>query len=71
VSLGWRAVAGATSYLVEAGSSRGASNLGVFNVGNTTSLVTGVPPGVYYVRIRAVNGNGVSGPSNEVAVQVR
>ena len=71
VSLGWRAVAGASSYLVEAGSSRGASNLGVFNVGNTTSLVAPVPPGVYYVRVRAANGAGVSSPSNDVAIQVR
>lgn len=71
VSLGWRPVAGATAYLVEAGSSRGATNLGVFNIGGATSLVTSVPPGTYFVRIRAMNAGGVSSPSADVSVQVR
>ncbi len=31
---------------------------------------SGVGPGVYYVRVKAVNGAGVSAPSNEVAVPV-
>lgn len=29
-----------------------------------------IPPGVYYVRMRAANANGVSGPSNEVRIVV-
>lgn len=74
VTLNWTAPAtgGApTSYLIEAGSSAGTSNF-TFDTGNTlTSFGTaGVAPGVYYVRVRARNVAGSSGPSNEVIVIV-
>ena len=57
----------ATSYVVEAGTATGLSNITVFNTGGsgTTLVVPGVPPGTYYVRIRAVNALGVSPPSFE------
>ena len=53
-------------------SSAGLSNITTFNTGNagTTFAVPGVPPGTYYVRLRALNGQGASPVSNEVVVVV-
>ena len=62
-----------TSYFVEASSTPGGpANLANVNTGNTqTSLVTAnVPPGTYYVRVRAASASGQGGPSNEVQVVV-
>lgn len=57
-----------TSYVMQAGSSPGQSNIANTNTGNTNTALTagGVGAGTYYVRIRASNANGISGPSNEV-----
>jgi titin len=62
----------ATSYLVEAGSSPGAANLASFDTGNAATALTAtdVPPGTYYVRVRARNSSGTSAPSNEVVLTV-
>lgn len=62
----------AQSHLVEAGSSPGASNIVRADTGSAapTLTATNVPAGTYYVRIRAVNSAGVSGPSNETVVTV-
>jgi hypothetical protein len=62
----------AQSYMIEAGSSSGAANLAAFNNGPSTTFIrAGVPPGVYYIRVRAVAaGCPSSAPSNEVAVTV-
>lgn len=60
----------ATSYVLEAGTIPGASNLVSVNIGNITSFAAAVPPGTYYVRVRAVNARGISDPSNEVVMQV-
>ncbi len=59
---------GVLSYVLEVGSSPGASNLVNFDTGNTaTSLVSGnVPNGVYYSRVRARDASGLGAPSNEV-----
>jgi hypothetical protein len=74
VFLSWSAPSGdpAASYNIEAGSAPGLANLANFNTGNSlTSYSTGgVGAGTYYVRVRAVNGAGVSSPSNEVALVV-
>ena len=74
VTLGWSAAAGGcppTSYLLQAGSSVGQSNLANSNVGNTTSYVaTGVGNGTYYVRVRATNAYGQSAASNEFTLVV-
>ena len=58
----------ATSYILQAGSAPGLSNLANFNTGNaaTTYVASGVGPSTYYLRVVAVNGNGQSGPSNEI-----
>lgn len=60
------------SYFIEAGSSPGAANLVAANNGPSTSAVrAGVPPGIYYVRVRSVApGCAISAPSNEVGVTV-
>lgn len=61
-----------TSFLIEAGSAPGASNLAVFDTGTAGAgfTATSVVAGTYYVRVRANNGAGTSGPSNEVVVIV-
>lgn len=62
----------ATSYVVQAGSSSGLSNLANSGTGSDlpTLTATSVPPGVYYVRVLAQNASGASGPSNEIVVTV-
>jgi len=61
-----------TSYLIDAGSGPGLSNVASFSTGNTAlSFATGgVPDGTYYVRLRASNSIGVSPPSNEATLVV-
>ncbi len=56
-----------TSYVLEAGTAPGLSNIAVFNTGSaaTSLVVPGVPPGTYHLRLRAVNGQGASPPSFE------
>jgi len=71
VSLSWQAGAGATSYVLEAGSSPGLSNVAVLNTGSgATTFSTAAPPGLYYVRIRSQNACGISAPSNETTVTI-
>lgn len=72
VTLTWNAASGSpTSYVIEAGSSPGSSNLFVSNTGNTaTSLTAAAAFGTYYVRVLSQNACGTSGPSNELAVVV-
>jgi hypothetical protein len=71
VSLSWGAASGAASYVIEAGSVSGASDIGVFPLaGTSTTFSAPVPTGTYFVRMRAVNAAGTSAPSNEVTVVV-
>jgi len=75
VSLGWLGPTSgdsATSYVIEAGSTPGASNIIVFDTGTAGSgfTATSVPAATYYVRVRARNAAGTSGPSNEVTIVV-
>ena len=72
VVLTWTVAAGSpTSYVVEAGSTPGLSNLANSDVGLTTTLTaTGVGIGSYYVRIRGKNTAGTGPPSNEIVLVV-
>ena len=69
LTLTWNPAYGAAGYVIEVGSGPGLSNLALINVGNTTSVAGAVPPGTYYVRVRAVNGGGHGAPSNEIVVR--
>jgi hypothetical protein len=75
VVLSWAAAGGAdpaSSYVVEAGSSPGLADLANFDTGSTAPTLTAlnVPAGTYYVRVRARNSAGVSGPSNEIVLVI-
>ncbi len=59
-----------THYLLEAGSAPGLTNIAVVPVSSPGFFVPGVPPGTYYVRVRAANGAGVGPASNEVTLVV-
>ena len=60
------------SYVVEAGSAPGLSDIAAFDTQSaaTTALVPGVPPGTYFVRVRTRTFAGLSDPSNEITVRV-
>lgn len=62
----------ASAFLIEAGSVSGAANVAVLDTQNnlTSATVTGVAAATYFVRVRARNASGISGPSNEVVIVV-
>ena len=74
VLLNWGAPPGSqpTSYVIEAGSASGASNITVFDTGGagTGLTVNNVPPGTYFVRVRGKDSAGTGPASNEVTVIV-
>src|SRR5262249_13108324 len=75
VTLTWTAPASgdpASSYVLDAGSTSGASNLASVATGNaaTVFVATGVSAGTYFVRVRAQNASGTGAASNEVVVVV-
>ncbi len=70
VTLNWSVAADAASYLIEAGSASGLANLAVLPVGPNPSVAVTAPAGIYFVRLRGVNGCGVGAASNEVIVTV-
>jgi hypothetical protein len=59
----------ATSYLLEAGSAPGLSDIGTLPI-SITSFQAPVRPGRYYVRVRAVNASGAGAPGDEAIVDV-
>ena len=69
VSASWTAVAGATSYRVEAGLSP-AVMLAGYEMGGLTTFSISAPQGVYYLRVLARNASGLGAPSNVVTVSV-
>ena len=61
----------ATHFILEAGYSQNSMNIGSMPAGTGTAMsVSAVPRGTYFVRVRAANGTGLSGPSNVVRVVV-
>ncbi|MBI3402012.1 MAG: fibronectin type III domain-containing protein [Acidobacteria bacterium] len=73
VTLAWAIVPAATTYVIEAGSAPGSSNLANSDLGSPSGsyVARAVGPGTYYVRLRAKSACGVSRPSNEIVVVVR
>jgi len=75
VTVQWLAAApgpnAATSYVVEVGDAPGVTNISQFDTGETAlSTVQPAAVGTYYIRVRAVNACGQSGPSPEPVVTV-
>ncbi|MDH4065031.1 MAG: hypothetical protein OEW19_11575, partial [Acidobacteriota bacterium] len=73
VTLQWAGALGHSGYRLQVGRASGGSELLDLDVGPGTSWqasLAGVAPGTYYVRVRAITGCGVTGPSNEVVVAV-
>jgi hypothetical protein len=70
VALRWQG--DGTTWLLEAGSAPGLSDLASAPIVSTTRLftVSNVPPGTYYVRVRALVDGVPSAPTNEVVIQV-
>ncbi len=60
----------ATTYIGQAGSTPGASDLFNGPLGLVNSVSVATWPGIYYARVLARNDYGTSAPSNEVAVTV-
>jgi predicted phage tail protein len=58
------------SYLLEASLSAGGPVLTSMPVAGTSLAVPNVPNGTYFARVRAINADGQSGPSNEVVIVV-
>ena len=72
--LSWSAPAGddpdsPTGYVIEAGSASGLTDVAVLSVGNQSSYQAAVPPGTYFVRVRAINDLGAGEPSGEVVLR--
>jgi predicted phage tail protein len=59
-----------SGFIVEAGSASGASNIASLPVTAATFSFTPVPPGFYFLRVRARNAAGVSEASTEVMIVV-
>ncbi len=70
VRLSWNRSAGGQRYRLEAGTASGLADLVNVDMGDVTSFEGLVPPGTYFVRVRAVNTAGASGPSSQVTVTV-
>jgi hypothetical protein len=73
VTLTWTGGAGATSYLLQAGSGSGRNDLVSTDLGSaaTSFASAGVPAGTYFVSLRSLSACGTSVASNEVLVTVR
>jgi len=73
LTLSWRPaqVGGAVgTYVVQAGSASGLSDIHDGPVGPVTSLTAAVPLRTYFIRVLAQNAVGTSGASNEIRVDV-
>jgi hypothetical protein len=71
LTLQWSPAAGATAYVIDAGSTPGSSNIASFDTGNSnTTFSANAPAGTYFIRLRARNGCGISAPSAEITVTI-
>lgn len=70
VNLAWGSVTGAASYVLEAGSATGRSDVLVANVGSSLGVSATAPTGTFFVRVRASNACGLGLSSNEVTAVV-
>jgi hypothetical protein len=61
---------GPFQYRLEAGTGPGLTNAATISVPGTTFATTGVPRGIYYVRVRAIGPGGTGPASNEVVITV-
>jgi hypothetical protein len=57
-------------YLVEASVSSGGPVIATFLVIEPSIVLNAIPDGVYYLRVRAGNAEGLSAPSNELALRI-
>jgi hypothetical protein len=69
VTLAWSGSLGASDYLLEVGSSAGASNLLILPL-PAGPISASAPPGTYYARVRGRNGCGAGSASNELVVTI-
>jgi hypothetical protein len=58
-----------TSYVLEAGTTPGASNVARVNVGNRTSFRVEITSGRYYARVKAQNAFGESEPTEDIEIR--
>ncbi len=58
----------ATSYIIDGGFSPGATAISVPAGTGTSFTIPGIPPGTFYIRVRAINAAGSSPPSNELTL---
>jgi hypothetical protein len=70
VTVNWTRSSGATSYLLEAGTSAGGSEAFNGDVGDLNSITAPAPVGRFYIRVRAKNACGLSAASAEAPVTV-
>lgn len=70
VTLQWTSSADASYYVLEAGTAPGLANIGTITAAGPSIAVNGVPPGRYYVRVRAVSIGGAGPRSSETVVLV-
>jgi hypothetical protein len=73
VNLSWTPPAGGTpptSYLIEAALTAGGPIIASLPLAPTTVTIPGVPSGTFFLRVRALNAEGASAPSNEISVTV-
>ena len=75
VNLSWTPSASGgpvSRHIVDAGTASGVYNLGSITINGSApaAAFNGVPPGTYFVRVRAQNVAGTSAPSNEAQVNV-
>lgn len=68
VAFTWGSAASATTYVLEAGSATGLSNLVALNVGSGLSFAASAAPGTFFIRVRGSNACGVGPASNEVPI---